>query len=95
MILDAGFCLPAIGFAFRRGVRRFRMKKIKFDCLVVNLKSSQTVIPAYAVIQSFHMVVDSGSCPDPNPGFAGVTDIGIYYDFVKFVTSIQYPATRI
>lgn len=69
--------------------------KIKIDCHLINLNPSRTVIPADAVIQSFHMVVDSGSCPDPNPGFAGVTDIGIYYDFVKFVTSIQYPATRI
>jgi hypothetical protein len=38
------------------------------------LQQSFCVIPAKAGIQSFKCILDPGSCPGPDPGFAGVTE---------------------
>jgi hypothetical protein len=58
--------------------------KLNFDGLVKNLKSARAVIPANAGIQSFQMIMDSGYRIESGTGFAGVTDIGTFYDFVNF-----------
>jgi hypothetical protein len=49
-------------------------------------KTPSSVIPAKAGIQCFHFVadfLDPGACPEPDPGFAGVTTLVTFCKCIK------------
>ncbi len=57
--------------------------RFKVDAFVKSPEEPIFVIPVKTGIQSFQLVLDSGACPGPDPGFAGVTARENFYKAVK------------
>jgi hypothetical protein len=61
MMLDAGFCLPAIGFAFRRGGRGYWIFKDNYPYFIQHQASSIQYLAHSGINVRFHNFAIFGS----------------------------------